>query len=310
MSAEKPITDLSALEHIAEDFLAWRKRMILLGIGVLALALFVFFVFFLNSYDKPALVLVISVAIPIVGWALFAEAARKRLNHRALPLLCESLGLNYAYGSPESNEMVSRAAQMGMFPNHSIDVEQGISGLYGDIDLRMDQFEISHRANKKKRVDFSGHLITMSAPDHFPDLLIRPVKGALTRAIIEPFGGNAPRKHRLECEFAVIEGDGLHAVFFNGREEDVTGTLESIFRLIRETNERLYAWSDFESLCIDNGQILIAISRPYRHFNISPFVPDKLALMKVFSRQIETCALPLRIAEVWHADSTELRPEE
>lgn len=129
--AEKPQTDLSALEDIADDFLRWRRWMFLPAIGVVVLAWAVL-VLTLNSdalHTRKGFLLPICGPFLVfwVAWYFFKRRARKRVITQALPLIASISGV-YSHEPDRYTSMrVKKAGRSGLFPTQKATCEYSLS---------------------------------------------------------------------------------------------------------------------------------------------------------------------------------------
>lgn len=295
--AEKPQIDLSALEAIAEDFLRWRRWMILPAIGVVVLAWAVL-VLTLNS---DALHTGKGILLPICGpflvfwvaWYFFKGRAQKRVITKALPLIASVSGVNSHEPDRYTSMRVKKAGRSGLFPAHKATCEYSLSCRNGDILMTMDQFATvsgHHNGNR-----FGGYLFKTDSAIDTPDLLVCMMgnKTDLPEKLAEP----------------VRIGSELFEIWYREDAGAARVALQKILPRIRRTADHLTDDAQFHGLMIRDGFLTLAVQHDNPYFNFHPLTANKATLLERFSSWLTICTLPLRIAAIWHADSRKPRPE-
>ena len=316
MGAEKPITDLSALETIVDDFLTWRRRMILPALGLLTLCIVIpascyWLLPISGTFGLwPA---ALSGGLVLVSAFLFSEHAKRLVTHKALPILCESIGTTYNIDSYAAQSRIQGAALLGLFPNRDISVSHSVLRTTAD-KLSFDAFKITHSSNKTTTTDFEGYLVTFQTEMRMNNLLIREARSKTARKITEFFGGNRPLAQRCDTEillqdkgsvshnlsYHIPNQDTRFAIFHDGSLGETTGAMSNLTRGVIEIHEALPRYARLQAISVQDGMIRVAIFCDYSHFYLDSIMADKVTLMRRFSEWLAICALPLDIFSIWH----------
>ncbi len=320
MGAENGGTDLSALEGIADDFLTWRRQMILPGISFLALCGGILWYFhFAHPFDGKMYFIpgVVAWFLIMTSWDRLKKSVDDRITSRVLPLLSKSIGLRYLKFRTSARMRIQETSELGLFVAKNIELGHCL-GLDDPtkpkhVLVHMDQFHTWCQSRSSRIIDFSGFLISLQAPEYLSDQVVKQTRTAFRRDTYDPFEPIFPPGKRHRREVRITEQSQNFIISQPNGFKNTERGLDIVQTMMTRTCAVLHEGSKLHGLAVHHGILYIAISRETQHFQLNPLRANKLSLLKTFSKWIEICALPLKMAEIWHGDvsaTPNTRPED
>ncbi|MGB0902326.1 hypothetical protein [Halocynthiibacter sp.] len=296
---------LEKLPVIAANFIQWRQNFLqsywgwfafLAGLLVLA-----WIAASVGSSLAWALLFICFVAFVILR-NHFKTQANERVLRLALPIICNTIGLEFDTNSNKGRGRVRSVLNSGLLAKESVYVNESISGKIGGALISFDAFytyRTKRKDGEKKRIrGFNGYIFQIPAPKGSKSIVARPLHHLLGKRLLMRLKGRRTNTRGMPSIIKVKHGRNL--AWFPKRDARDLEAGAFIERHIDRSLKALPNRAKIHGVIVRNGRLFIVCKGSSGYFRHSILLSSKTSIMRKFQIWVAQASTIIDLYHIWN----------